>query len=147
MCKTSSINFALICTVNVDMAMKEQEKNSKIKRSGTFDDGTYFEIDDADRTLVNKMTKEICLSIRFLLLSSDVVHSESKQELVNDMVKGEDTYPRTMASTLRFIQYHNLRGKSIVIPKKDFTKNHTKAELTFQTWERGQYTSRRCRRR
>ena len=55
MCRASSINFALMCIAKIDMAMKEQEKNSKIKRSGTFDDGTYFEIDDADRTLVNKM--------------------------------------------------------------------------------------------
>ena len=28
------------------------------------------------------------------------------------MVKGEDKYPRTIAATLRFLQYHNLRGKA-----------------------------------
>ena len=43
MCKTSSINFALICTVNVDMAMKELEKKSKIKKRGTIDDGNLFQ--------------------------------------------------------------------------------------------------------
>ena len=29
------------------------------------------------------------------------------------MVKGEDKYPRTIAATLRFLQYHNLRGRGV----------------------------------
>ena len=103
MCKASNINFVLTCTANIGMVMKELEKNSKIKKSGTFDDGTYFKLNDAERALVNKMAEEMCLSTRFLSLSSDLIHSGSKQELVNDMVKGEDKYLRTMASTLRFL--------------------------------------------
>ena len=138
MCKASSINFALMCTANIDMAMKELGKSSKIKKTGTFSDGTYFTLDDADRNLVDKMAEEICLSTRFLSLSSDAIHSGSKQELANDMVKGEDKYPRTMASTLRFLQYHNLRGNNSFIPKKDPTKTPTKAELAFaNTGEKG----------
>ena len=38
------------------------------------------------------------------------------------MIKGGDKYPRTMAATLRFLQYHNLRGKSQSTPtlKKEY---------------------------
>ena len=61
--------------------------------------------------MVDKIAEDICLSTRFLSLASDRLHAASKQELRNDMVKGEDKYPRTIAATLRFLQYHNLRGK------------------------------------
>ena len=60
------------------MAMKELEKKSKIKKRGTIDDGTYFKLDDADRTLVYKIAEKICLSASFLSLSSDVIHSGNK---------------------------------------------------------------------
>ena len=59
------------------------------------------------------MAEEICLSTRFLSLASNTLHAASKQELRNDMVKGEDKYPRTISATLRFLQYHNLRGKQL----------------------------------
>ena len=94
-----------------------QEDNS----DGAFEDGTYFTMREEECKLVDKMSEEICLSTRFLSLASNRLHSASKQELCNDMVKVEDNYPRTIASTLRFLQNHNLRGKKVdtKIAKKD----------------------------
>ena len=66
-----------------------------------------------------------------------MIHSGSKQALVHYMVKGEDKYLRTMASILRFLQDHNLRGKNITIPKKDPTKNSFKADLAFTNMGEG----------
>ena len=41
-CKASSINFALLCTANVDMAMEALHEKGKISMKGSFKDGTYF---------------------------------------------------------------------------------------------------------
>ena len=57
------------------------------------------------------MAEEIYLSTRFLSLSNNKLHHESKQDLKNDKIKGEDNYPRTIAGVLNFLQYHSLRGK------------------------------------
>ena len=127
MCKASSVNFALLCTANINMAMKELYNEGKITKSGTFDDGSYFRLTPAERKTVDRMAEEICLSVRFLSLSSNALHSSSKQELRNDMVKGEDKYPRTIAATLRFLQYHNLRGKQV----KNKNRYHNKNETAF----------------
>ena len=114
MCKASGVNFATMCSANVNMAMKTLKAEGKIADARTYEDGTYFQLSMDDRTLVDNMAKERCLSTRFLSLASNKLHSASKQELRNDMVKGEDKYPRTIAATLRFLQYHNLRGKTAV---------------------------------
>ena len=57
------------------------------------------------------MSEEICLSTRFLSLASNKLYSVSKQELKNELIKGDENYPRTITSTITFIQYHTLRGK------------------------------------
>ena len=49
---------------------------------------------------------------------------------MNNTVKGRDNYPRTMATTLRFLQYHDLRGKQQMFQKKE-TKIKEK-DLTFE---------------
>ena len=111
-CKASGVNFALLCTANIDIAIKHLHSNGKISKSGKYSNGVYFNITDNERKLVDKMAEEICLSTRFLALSCDAVHYKSKQELKNDMVKGDNKYPRTMASTLHFLQYHSLRNNN-----------------------------------
>ena len=70
-CKASGINFAVICSANVYMAMKTLFKAKKITNSGTYKDGTYFKLSDDERKLVDDMAEEICLSTRFLSLSSE----------------------------------------------------------------------------
>ena len=103
-CKASGINFAVMCSANVDMAM------SSLQQSGTYKDGSYFALDPSIRKQVDEKAEEICLATRFLSLSSDKLHRQSKQELKNDLVKGDDKYPRTIAAALNFLQYHSLRG-------------------------------------
>ena len=119
MCKASGINFAVMCSANVNMAIETLSKEGKLADApgaainGTYEKGTYFDLDDDQRKLVDKVVEDMCLSVRFLSLSLDRLHAASKQELQNDMVQGEDKYPRTITATLRFLQYHNLRGKQI----------------------------------
>ena len=60
------------------------------------------------RGLVDVHAVEICLTTRFLLFSSRKLHSQSKQELKNDLVKGDNKYPRTILAALNFLQHHNL---------------------------------------
>ena len=130
MCKASGINFAVMCSANIDMAIKSLNNTGKITATGTYDDGTYFRLSSDERKAVNKVAEEICLSTRFLSLASNKLHAASKQELRNDMVKGEDNYPRTIANTLRFLQYHNLRGKQL--PSSDRrNKKATYLETAF----------------
>ena len=125
MCRASGVNFAVMCSANINMAMKTLKDDGKITADGTYEDGTYFSMDGDERKLVNKAAEEICLSTRFLSLASNKLHSGSKQELRNDMVKGEDKYPRTIAATLRFLQYHDLRGKGTSDKKKTKLRSET----------------------
>ena len=122
-CKANNINFALMCTTNIDMAMKQLHSDGKISTSGTFKDGNYFLLSKDDRQLVDDMAEEICLSTRFLSLASDRLHSASKQELKNNLVKGINNYPKTLSATLSFLQYHELRGKP--------TERKTRPEVAF----------------
>ena len=103
MCEAISINFAVMCSANVNMAMKTLKIEGKITESGTYKDETYIKLKDDHRTLVDKMARKFCLSTRFLSLASNKLHSASKQELRNDMVKGKDEYPRTIAMALKFL--------------------------------------------
>ena len=129
MCKASKVNFALMCTENINLAMETLRDDNKITTPGTYDDGGYFNLSTTERPLVDSMAEEICLSTRFLSLASDRLHYWSKQELVNDMVKGKDNYPRTIAGTLRFLQYHNLRGKTV--PSNEKGRKPHKNEVVF----------------
>jgi len=63
-----------------------------ITKIGNFKVGIYFQLAENKRKLVKKMAEEVCLATQFLSLSCDEIHSRSKQELCNDMVKGENTY-------------------------------------------------------
>ena len=66
-------------------------------------DGAYFKMTDDQRKLVDEKTDEICLSTRSLSLSSNTLHSQSKQELKNDVIKVDDKYPRTVIFALNFL--------------------------------------------
>ena len=112
MYKTSKINFVLLYTENIDMALTILRAESKITATGLYNVGAY-RLKESKQVLVDKMVAEIYLSTRFLSLGSDKLHMWSKQELVNNMIKGDDNYPKTMTVTLHFLQYHNLRGKRI----------------------------------
>ena len=101
----------MVYTINIDMSIKDLYGKGKIYKDRTYKDGTYFYLSIAKRNLVNKIAEDICLSTRFLLLSCDDIHSRNKQGLKNDIVKGDTKYPRTMAATLHFLQYHDLRNK------------------------------------
>ena len=78
-----------------------------------FKDGTYFQLTTDERALVDDVAEEICLSTRFLALFSNKLHVASKQELKNDLVKGDDKYPRTISATMNFLQHHSLRNKNM----------------------------------
>jgi len=111
-CKTSGNNFALMRDSSVDMAIEHLYKGGKTSKDGKFKDGTYYSLPKEDKEIAEEMEEEICLSKRFLSLSSNKLHFESKQELKNDKIRGKDKYPRTIAGVLNFLQYHNLRGKA-----------------------------------
>jgi len=92
------------------MVIKDLHDKWKISKDETYKDGIYSVLSTAKRNLVDKMAKDICLSIRFLSLSCDDIRSRSKQELKTDMLKGDNKYPRMMAATLHFLQYRDLRN-------------------------------------
>ena len=78
-CKASKINFSLMCTTNVDMAMKELWNSVEVTKQGTFDDGTYFILNQAIRGLVDARAEEICLATRILYsLSTSCIASPNK---------------------------------------------------------------------
>ena len=142
-CKASTINFAMMCTANVDMAMKILHNDNKISKNGKYEDGTYFELTKDERKLVDEMAEEICLSTRFLSLSSNRLHGASKQELKNDLVKGDDKYPRTISNTISFLQHHNLRNRATYTPDDDklrpetaFTQNGEEGEEPEKKFEK-----------
>ena len=93
-CEARGIKFSLMCTANVDMDIKELSGSGDLTKNGTFKDGTYFLLYQAERELVNARAEEICLVTRFLSLSSNKLHSQSKQELKNDLIKGVIRKPR-----------------------------------------------------
>jgi hypothetical protein len=86
MCKASKVNFAIMCTKNIDTVLTTLRVEKKITNTGLYKDGDYFNLNDAERILVDKMLEEICLCTRFLSLASDKLHAARKQELANDMV-------------------------------------------------------------
>ena len=52
-CKASGIKFSLMCTSNVDMAIKMLSNTGKMITKQTFKDGVYFKLDPNDRKLVD----------------------------------------------------------------------------------------------
>ena len=57
---------------------------------------------------MNDKAEEICISTRLLSLVSQKRYGQSKQELKNDLIKGEMTYPLTISGVLNFLQCHSL---------------------------------------
>lgn len=108
-CKASGVNFALMCTHTVDMVISTLAKEGLISKGGKFKDGTYFDLDNAERELVNDKAEETCIATRLLSLSSNKKFSASKQELRNDLVKGKGNYPRTVSGVLKYLHFHSLR--------------------------------------
>ena len=107
-CKANGVNFSVLCSANVNMAIRILHDQKKIDQMGTYDDGIYFKLSTKDRKFVDAVAEEICLSTSFLSLASNRLHSASKQELKNDLIKGGDNYPRTISNTIAFLQYHTL---------------------------------------
>lgn len=101
-----------MCLANVDMAITTLYASGEISKKDTYKDETYFVLKSDKRKLVDNHAKEICLATRFLSLSSNKLHSQCKQELKNDIVKGDDKYPRSVTATLSFFQHHILCGHS-----------------------------------
>lgn len=127
-CKVSMVNFVMMCTANVDMAMKTLFNNRKIAKSSSYADRAYVDLTKGERKLVEEMAEEIFLSTRFLSFSSSKLNGASKQEqLNNDLVKGEEKYPRTISNTISFLQHHSLRNRVAYIP----SGNGTRLEATF----------------
>ena len=91
--KASGVNFPLLCTHMMDMAMKQLHSDGKINSSGLYKDNTHLHLDKAGRGRVNNLAEEICISTRLLSLASDKKYGASKQELKNNLVKGKDNYP------------------------------------------------------
>ena len=107
-CKASGVNFALMCTHTVDMAITELHDANEISAGGKWKDGAYFTLTSDERDKVDERAEEICLSTRFLSLSSDKIFSASKQELKNELGKGRNNYPKTIPAVLNFLQFHKL---------------------------------------
>ena len=91
--KTSGVNFALLCTRTVDTAMEELYADGEISKVVKYKEVVYFILSNAERKLVNARAEEICISTRLLSLSSNNKFAASKQELRNNLVKGEKTTP------------------------------------------------------
>jgi len=103
--KASGVNFAMLCTHIVDMAMTSlvKERSITVSSTGKFKNGDYFTLSNDHRDLVNEKAEEICIATRLLHLSSNKKLFASKKELCNDLVKGKDNYPRTVAGVMKFL--------------------------------------------
>ena len=110
-CNAIIVNFALMCTHTIDMAMKTLHSEGYIEVGvpcRKYKDGSYFKLDEIKRALIDEKAKEINISIRLLSLVLKKLFFASKQELRNDLVKGKDNYPRTVLAVLKFLQFHSL---------------------------------------
>ena len=93
-----------MCFTNVNIPIKSLNLTGEISRSGTYKDGTYFKLLDDEKIIVEEKSEEIYLAIQFLSLSSNKLHSQSKQEVNNDLIKRDDKYSRTITITLICLQ-------------------------------------------
>ena len=101
--KTSGINFSVMSFANIDMSFTSLHNSNQIQSRSIYKVGDYFKLGDVTRKLVDNKSKEICLSTCFISLSFNKFHYRSKQELVNNMIKGVDNYPRDISSVLSFL--------------------------------------------
>ena len=69
--KVSGVNFALLCTNTVDMAMEKlHDEGVLTNKLKSYKDGGYFVLDEDKRNAVNERADEICIATRLLSLSS-----------------------------------------------------------------------------
>lgn len=54
-CNASGVNFAVMCTAIIDMAMKTLFRENKISKGGTYKDEGYFDLSKED---TRRETKE-----------------------------------------------------------------------------------------
>ena len=71
------------------MGIHMLHESLNIEIIGTYMDGIYFKLSDNKRKLVDDQAKEIYLLKRFLSISSNKLHNQSKQELKNNLVIGD----------------------------------------------------------
>ena len=76
--KANGVNFALMCTHTVNMAISTLVKEGLISKGGKFKDGTYFDLDNTERDLVHDKAEDICITTRLLSLPSNKKFSASK---------------------------------------------------------------------
>lgn len=57
---TSGSNFAVMCSTNINMAMKILRQQEKTSKSGSYQDGTYFSLTNYVWLLVDYVAEEIC---------------------------------------------------------------------------------------
>ena len=56
-CKASKVNFALLCSENIDMALTKLRDDGKVTTTGLYKDGTYFNLTNVERILVDRMAE------------------------------------------------------------------------------------------
>jgi len=56
-CKASGVNFSLMCTYTVDMAMEELYNDRLITQSEKYSDGVYFQLNTDEKKLVNRQSR------------------------------------------------------------------------------------------
>ena len=78
-CKASCVNFAILCTSNVDIMIESLHSKGKITKTGKYKDEVYSTLTKEERALVDKTVENFCLETRFLLLAADNLHYKSKQ--------------------------------------------------------------------
>ena len=130
-CKASVLIFALFCIHTVDMAVNMLHNEGEISLTGKYKDGVYLKLNDDERELVSDRVEEIYITTRFLSLSSNKKFSASKQELRNNLVKGKDNYPRTVARVLKYLQFHSLHANKLNTPLS--LSNKKQLETAFVT--------------
>ena len=62
---------------------------------------------------MNDRAEEIYIATRLLSLSSNKKFLASRQELRNDLFKGKDNYPRTVAGVFKYLQFHSLHANTL----------------------------------
>ena len=132
-CKVSDVNFPMLYTHTVDMAMamKTLHSEGETTSRGNYKDGSYFKLPNNERELVDERAEEICIATRLLSLSSNKKFSASKQELCNDLVQGKDNYPRTVTGVLKYLRFHSLSAGTVSI--NQHASNTKQLETAFVT--------------
>lgn len=68
-CKASGVNFSVLCSTNIDMAIAELNSTSEIKKTGTYKSGVYFKVEDSEMNVDDDRANKTCISTRFLSLT------------------------------------------------------------------------------